>query len=455
MWTLDKVVETFEEYFENLNHIHVPASSLIPPNNDHTLLFTNSGMNQFKPIFLGNTTTELTRVFNIQKCVRAGGKHNDLDDVGKDTYHHTMFSMYGNWSFNYGKTIDQLSSKPYYKEDAIKYAWKLLTEVFKMDKTRFYITYFGGYKDDKIEIPEDIETKQLWENYIDSSRILPFGLKENFWEMATSGPCGPCTEIHYDLIGERKCQNKVNKDDPTVIELWNLVFMQYKRDTNGLLHDLQYRHVDTGGGLERLVTALQDKLSNYDTDIFQPIFECIHKVTGIPYNKSEKTEIAYRIIADHTRTMIHMLNDDIIPSANDRGFIFTKLFKRAYYHACQYLKLPKNHFSLIIEKILKTQIKIYPHLHSKHNIIMYVFNSEELKFGKTIWKAVTHFDLLLNKSNKEITKEEFGYITKTAGIPVDLIEQFARDNNFISVNKISNEESKFNFTQISNTKVVL
>jgi alanyl-tRNA synthetase len=365
-WTIDNVRTTFIDYFvEKRSHTFIPSSPVVPLNDD-TLLFTNAGMNQFKSIFLGNIDQNsplysLKRAVNSQKCIRAGGKHNDLADVGKDTYHHTFFEMLGTWSFG-----------NYFKKEAIDWAYDLLVNVYGINPDRLYVTYFAG--DPKLNIPCDSEARDLWAQYLPMSRILPFGSKENFWEMGETGPCGPCTEIHYDRIGGRDASSLVNRDDPSVLEIWNLVFMQFHREREGgdgsatVLKTLPAQHVDTGMGLERLVSVLQNKPSNYDTDAFAPIFSAIHKFcrthptlvnphTSISRRREEESvrpsptapntlapylgkvgaedlenglkDTAYRAIADHIRALCVSIGDGAIPSGEKRGYVVRRILRRA------------------------------------------------------------------------------------------------------------------------------
>jgi len=377
--SLNEIIKTFETYFKEQGYTYVKQHSLMPP--DNTILFNNSGMCQFKKYFLGEAKADIKKVFNIQRCIRAGGKHNDFDDVGFDTYHHTMFHMMGFWDFD----CDPNGS---YKSDAIKHGLNLLVANYGLDPKRIYVTYFGGTD----KIPADTDTRDIWLKYFSQERILPF-TKENFWEMADVGPCGPCTEIHYDLIGNRDASKLVNKDDPTVIELWNTVFMQYNRKNSDTFDKLPLYHVDVGGGLERIVAVIQNKSSNYDTDIFQPLFQTISNATDTKY--TEQLAVSYRIIADHLRTIIYAINDDIVPHAEGRGFILNKLFKRACHYAYTHLKLKKDAFANVCTHILNTLIKQDNDISGKRNVINYILHTEEIKHGKHAWSsAITFLEII-------------------------------------------------------------
>ncbi|KAF5686898.1 Alanyl-tRNA synthetase, partial [Fusarium globosum] len=335
-WPAARVRKTFLEYFEQRGHTIVPSSSVVP-HNDPTLLFTNAGMNQFKPIFLGtigktDPMAGLKAAVDSQKCIRAGGKHNDLDDVGKDSYHHTFFEMLGNWSFG-----------DYFKKEAISYSWELLTKVYGLDPDRLYVTYFEG--DEKLKLEPDLEAKELWLSVgVPEDHILPGNMKDNFWEMGDQGPCGPCSEIHYDKVGGgRNAASLVNMDDPMVVEVWNNVFMQYDRQKDGSLKSLPAKHIDTGMGYERLVSALQDTVSNYATDCFTPLFQKIQEVTGArPYadkygkDDADGIDTAYRVVADHIRTLSFSIADGAVPNNDGRGYVVRRVLRRGVRYARKY-----------------------------------------------------------------------------------------------------------------------
>ncbi|KAJ1611519.1 alanyl-tRNA synthetase [Cryptosporidium canis] len=447
VWTGDEVRSEFIKYFERLDHTFYMSSPVIPLN-DPTILFINAGMNQFKSIFSGNVEpnselSKLVRVANSQKCIRAGGKHNDLDDVGKDVYHHTFFEMLGSWSFG-----------DYFKEDAIGWAFKLLTEVYGIPKDRLYATYFGG--DPKIpSCPPDEEAKRIWLNYLPENRIISCGSKENFWEMADTGPCGPCSEIHYDRIGGRDASLLVNKDDPDVIEIWNLVFMQYYRELDGTLTPLPKKCVDTGMGLERLVSILQNKTSNYDIDLFTPIFNQIHSVISesgvqIPYYSGrvgdvedpEMIDMSYRVIADHIRTLTIAIADGCIPSNEGRGYVLRRILRRAIRYGSQYLKAGSSGepwFYKLVDSVSSTLGGYYKEIPQNIQIIKDVILDEEKQFSKTLFKGTERFNKVINKlklSGEENSKNRIFPATEafqlysTYGFPMDLTEIMAREQNF-------------------------
>lgn len=295
-----EIRQTFLDFFASKGHQIVPSAPMVIKN-DPTLMFTNAGMNQFKDIFLGHTPAKFTRIADTQKCLRVSGKHNDLEEVGHDTYHHTMFEMLGNWSFG-----------DYFKEEAIAWAWELLTEVYKIDKNRLYVTVFGG--DEADGIPRDMEAYDIWKKFVSEDRILFGSKKDNFWEMGDTGPCGPCSEIHVDIRSDEERQRTpgremVNKGHPQVIEIWNLVFIEFNRLANGSLQRLPARHVDTGMGFERLCMVLQEKQSNYDTDVFQPLIQAIATMAGRRYGEDPKADVAMRVIADHLRAISFAIAD--------------------------------------------------------------------------------------------------------------------------------------------------
>lgn len=360
MWTYKSTKDTFIGYFTQNNHLHIPPSSLLPESNgnaDNSILFTNSGMVQFKNIFMGEST-DTVLACNSQPCIRAGGKHNDLDDVGKDSYHHTYFEMLGSWSFNYNSTdtdsvtpyrtepitgdvnpyrtepnANTIKPYPYFKKQAIYHAWNLLVNIYGLDKNKIYVTYFGGFGD----IDADTETRDIWLQYLPADRIIPFGMKDNFWEMGETGPCGPCTEIHYDKLGRTNVADLVNTDNPTVIEVWNLVFMQYNRTADSTLLLLDKKHVDTGMGLERLVAIMQNT-TNYQIDLFKDIMAIIQRVTGSgPYkdlyadSDPNFINMAYRVVADHCRTLCFAICDGIVSGHCGRQYVVKKIIRRALY----------------------------------------------------------------------------------------------------------------------------
>ncbi|HBO29152.1 MAG TPA: alanine--tRNA ligase, partial [Leeuwenhoekiella sp.] len=323
-----EIRDQFLSFFKSKNH-SIVASAPMVIKNDPTLMFTNAGMNQFKEFFLGNGTPKDTRVTDTQKCLRVSGKHNDLEEVGKDTYHHTMFEMLGNWSFG-----------DYFKQDAIDWAWELLTEVYKIDKSKLYVTIFEG--DDAEGLERDAEAYDMWKKHVAEDRILNGNKKDNFWEMGDQGPCGPCSEIHVDLRSEEEKAKipgaeLVNADHPQVVEIWNLVFIQFNRKADGSLENLPARHIDTGMGFERLCMVLQDKISNYDTDVFTPLIREIETITHSKYGQSEETDIAIRVIADHVRAVAFSIADGQLPSNTGAGYVIRRILRRAVRYGFTFL----------------------------------------------------------------------------------------------------------------------
>jgi alanyl-tRNA synthetase len=395
--------------------------------NDPTLMFTNAGMNQFKDIFLGNRKTEHPRVANAQKCLRVSGKHNDLDEVGHDTYHHTMFEMLGNWSFG-----------DYFKEEAIDWAWEFLTKELGIDKDRLYATVFEGDENDNIK--RDEEAAKAWRKYLSKEHIIDGNKKDNFWEMGDTGPCGPCSEIHIDLrdIHQRKSKpgyELVNKDHPEVIEIWNLVFIQYNRRANGELVALPQKHVDTGMGFERLCRVLQGKRSNYDTDIFQPIIRQIAAFTGVEYGASEETDIAMRVIADHLRTIAFSITDGQLPSNNKAGYVIRRILRRAVRYGYTFLNVRRPFMSGLIPALIEVMGDAYPELKAQHELIDKVIHEEEESFLKTLETGITLLDNIIEQTlgnNYKVVSGKVAFeLYDTYGFPLDLTELILSEKGLV------------------------
>ncbi|KAG6425610.1 hypothetical protein SASPL_116052 [Salvia splendens] len=430
-WPANKVRNTFFKFFEDKAHVNWISSPVVP-HNDPTLLFANAGMNQYKPIFLGTVdpNTELSklkRAYNTQKCIRAGGKHNDLDDVGKDTYHHTFFEMLGNWSFG-----------DYFKNEAIEWAWELLTKVYKLPGDRIYATYFGG--DEKLGLPADFEARDKWLQVLPPNRVLPFGCKDNFWEMGDTGPCGPCTEIHFDRIGGRDAASFVNNDDPTVIEIWNVVFIQFNREADGVLKPLPAKHVDTGLGFERLTSVLQNKMSNYDTDIFMPIFDAIQQATKArPYSGKvgaddlDGVDMAYRVVADHIRTISIAIADGSCPGNDGREYVLRRILRRAVRYGTEVLKAQPGFFSGLVQIVVDVMSDVFPELKEHAVKIREIIADEESSFSRTLTKGIEKF----KKAAQEVQgktlsgQANFSYdafdLWDTYGFPLDLTQLMAEE----------------------------
>jgi len=422
--TSAQIRRQFIDFFcEKHGHRFAPSSPVVP-HDDPTLLFTNAGMNQFKPLFLGQVDPSsplagLTRAANSQKCIRAGGKHNDLEDVGKDLYHHTFFEMLGNWSFG-----------DYFKAEAIEWAYQLLTEVWNIDSGRLYATYFGGDETEGLE--PDLEARDLWLRFLPAERVLPGDMTDNFWEMGDTGPCGPCSEIHYDGrpdagLSETPGRDLVNQDHPDVIELWNLVFIQFDRQP-GALKPLPAKHVDTGMGLERLCRVLQGKTSNYDTDLFTPLFEKIQAVTGAPAYSGRidlPADIAYRVIADHIRTLTFAITDGAEPSNEGRGYVLRRVLRRAVRHGRQTLGAAGPFLCDIVPVVVGEMGEFFPELKQKSTRVAEIIRGEEEAFGRTIDRGIEHFDAAARAG--AIGAEAAFQLHDTYGFPIDLTQVMAEE----------------------------
>ncbi len=394
MPTSREIRQQFIDYFvERHGHRVVPSCPVVP-HEDPTLLFTNAGMNQFKDVFLGTGKRDYNRAVNTQKCIRAGGKHNDLEDVGKDTYHHTFFEMLGNWSFG-----------DYFKEEAITWAWHLLTAVWGLDKTRLHATVFGGDATDQLE--PDREAAGLWTRVtdIDPSHVHTGSKKDNFWEMGDTGPCGPSSEIHIDLTPDKSGHELINADDARVIEIWNLVFIQFNRDASGVLSALPSKHVDTGMGFERICAILQDKASNYDTDVFAPIFEAIRQVTHAPAYGGRldgKTDMAYRVIGDHIRCLTFAITDGAIPSNDGRGYVLRRILRRAVRHGWQTLEVKEPFLHRLVPAVVDAMGKPFPELTKDPQRVVDVIREEEESFSNTLDRGFALFEDAAGQASKSL-----------------------------------------------------
>ena len=421
--TSKEIRENFLNFFASKGHTIVPSAPMVVKD-DPTLMFTNAGMNQFKDWFLGNSPAKYTRVADTQKCLRVSGKHNDLEEVGHDSYHHTMFEMLGNWSFG-----------DYFKNEAIDWAWEILTEVYKLDKDRLYATVYEGSKEDGIG-PDD-EARNRWLKYLPAERILPGNKKDNFWEMGDTGPCGPCSEIHIDIrSSEERAKvpgsELVNKGHHLVIEIWNLVFIQYNRKANGELAALPQKHVDTGMGLERLCMALQGKQSNYDTDVFTNIISQISKLCGKKYDESPQTGIAMRVIADHIRAISFSIADGQLPSNVKAGYVIRRILRRAVRYAYTFLGVEEPFLCRLVPTLVGEMGIAFPELVSQKNLIEKVIKEEEEAFLRTLDKGIKLMDALMvkYKDTKMISGEDTFTLYDTYGFPPDLSELIARENGY-------------------------
>jgi len=424
---------TFLKFFKDKGHLIVPSAPMVTKN-DPTLLFVNSGMAPFKEYFLGNGTPKNNRISDSQKCLRVSGKHNDLEEVGYDTYHHTLFEMLGNWSFG-----------DYFKKEAIAWAWELLTEVYKIDKDILYVTVFEG-SEDADNLKMDTEAYDIWKQFIPEDRILKGNKKDNFWEMGEQGPCGPCSEIHVDIrSAEEKAKvsgsSLINEDHPQVVEIWNLVFMQYNRKANGTLEDLPNKHIDTGMGFERLCMVLQNVQSNYDTDVFKPIISEIATITGTKYGLNTKEDIAIRVIADHLRAVAFSIADGQLPSNTGAGYVIRRILRRAIRYGFTFLDT-KEPFIYRLVAILSTKMgTAFPELKAQKQLIENVIKEEESSFLRTLDKGLILLDGIISENKtKEISGEKVFELYDTFGFPIDLTALILSEKGFTLDEKGFQEE---------------
>lgn len=420
--TSKEIRKTFLEFFESKGHKILPSAPMVVKG-DPTLMFINSGMAPFKNWFLGNEPIKYPRVADTQKCLRVSGKHNDLEEVGVDTYHHTMFEMLGNWSFG-----------DYFKKEAIQWAWELLTDVYKIPKDRLYVTVFEG--DEKENLAFDQEAYDIWKKYIAEDRILRGNKKDNFWEMGDQGPCGPCSEIHIDLRPDEersKVDGKtlVNSDHPQVVEIWNNVFMQFERKADGSLVELPAKHVDTGMGFERLCMALQGKTSNYDTDVFTPLIEQIEKISGKKYERSsEKRDVAMRVIADHVRAVSFAICDGQLPSSSGAGYVIRRILRRAIRYGYSFLGL-KEPFIYCLVKVLADEMgEFFPEIKSSQTLVEKVIREEEESFLRTLDKGIALLEDIIQKTSGDVIDGKVVFeLYDTFGFPVDLTALIAAESH--------------------------
>ena len=423
MMTSNEIRKKFLDFFESKQHTIVPSAPMVVKN-DPTLMFTNAGMNQFKDIFLGNAEQKFNRAADTQKCLRVSGKHNDLEEVGHDTYHHTMFEMLGNWSFG-----------DYFKKEAIDWAWELLTEVYKMPKDRLYATVFEGAPEEGV--PMDQEAYDMWKQYLPEDHIILGNKHDNFWEMGETGPCGPCSEIHFDLRSEEEIAQKpgremVNMGHHLVIEIWNLVFMQFNRKANGSLEPLPHKHIDTGMGFERLCMVLQNKQSNYDTDVFQTRISEIAALSGKKYGDDAKADVAMRVIADHLRTISFSIADGQLPSNVKAGYVIRRILRRAVRYGYTYLGFNEPFICKLVPGLVEQMGEQFPELKAQQNLIVSVICEEESAFLKTLATGINLLEGVMAKTRKAggsvIDGKSAFTLYDTYGFPIDLTELIAREN---------------------------
>ncbi len=416
-----EIRKKFLEFFRNKSH-EVVSSAPMVVQNDPTLMFTNAGMNQFKDYFLGNESPSTRRITDTQKCLRVSGKHNDLEEVGHDTYHHTMFEMLGNWSFG-----------DYFKKEAINWAWELLTEVYQLPKDRMYASIFEGDKKEGLDL--DSEAYDYWKALIPEDRIINGNKKDNFWEMGETGPCGPCSEIHIDLRSDEEVakvsgKDLVNQDHPQVVEIWNLVFMQYNRLANGALEPLPEQHVDTGMGFERLAMAVQNRKSNYDTDVFTPLINFLSNEAKVTYGNDEKTDIAIRVISDHVRAVSFAIADGQLPSNNKAGYVIRRILRRAVRYGYTFLNFREPFMHKMLSVLCRQFEGVFDELSSQQDFITKVIKEEEASFLRTLEKGLTKLDIIKKELKSDTIDGKTTFeLYDTYGFPFDLTALIARENN--------------------------
>lgn len=430
--TSKEIREQYLSFFKSKGHTVVPSAPMVIKG-DPTLMFTNAGMNQFKEYFLGNKPVKHKRIVDTQKCLRVSGKHNDLEEVGMDTYHHTMFEMLGNWSFG-----------DYFKEDAIAWAWELLTEVFGIDKDSLYVSIFEGDKSENLE--RDQEAYDLWLKLVPADRIIEGNKEDNFWEMGAQGPCGPCSEIHVDIRSdEDKAKvsgaDLVNKDHPQVVEIWNLVFMQFNRMANGSLEKLPQQHVDTGMGFERLCMVMQKKQSNYDTDVFMPIIREIETVTSTTYGKNEEADIAIRVIADHVRAVAFAIADGQLPSNSGAGYVIRRILRRAVRYGFTFLDKKEAFIYQLVPVLLRQLGEAFPELVKEKNLIVNVIREEENSFLRTLEQGLVLLDNIIARNDGLVVSGSKAFeLYDTFGFPIDLTALILRERGLTLDEKVFEEE---------------
>ncbi|SFK60018.1 alanine--tRNA ligase [Proteiniphilum acetatigenes] len=435
MMTSKEIRQSFKDFFQSKEHRIVPSAPMVIKD-DPTLMFTNAGMNQFKDIILGNAPVKYPRVADSQKCLRVSGKHNDLEEVGHDTYHHTMFEMLGNWSFG-----------DYFKKEAIAWAWEYLTEVLGLDKERLYVTVFEGAAEENLE--RDDEAAAYWEEYLPKERIINGNKHDNFWEMGDTGPCGPCSEIHIDIRPEEERTkidglSLVNQGHPQVIEIWNLVFMQYNRKADGSLEPLPAKVIDTGMGFERLCMAVQGKLSNYDTDLFQPIIRKIGEISNALYGEDTAKDVAMRVVADHLRTIAFSITDGQLPSNAKAGYVIRRILRRAVRYGYTFLEMHESFMYRLIPTLIEVMGDAYPELAAQQMLIEKVMKEEEESFLRTLETGIRLLEKNLPEQEGGVLSGEVAFqLYDTFGFPLDLTELILREHGMtVDVAGFSTEMEK-------------